>query len=266
MEQKNGLESINKSVGIKTSFTSSCQLWFFVHFCNLFFKSFGSFFEAFAWYKLPFFLFYHYKNGEPSIWCNETWIISRRITYMPFHLVKFQFIFMCRLFSSIIFNKYPWTLTFVAYFTDANGKIVSENVNFMSNVLSHDSIFAIQCLEYLMKKLTNYSQISFFADCGPHFRNKSLLEYLLVQVPKLYNKKVQLEFFGECHGKNACDVHFSVLSRMLQELDGIMGKNIGHKINIFTYYFTICICEISNNTKTTHHLKFIIVTRSLSLG
>ena len=115
-------------------------------------------------------------------------------------------------------------LGFVCYFEGEKGKIIQKNINFTSECLNHDSVYVIDCLDYLLRKMKDYRQITIWTDCGPHFRNKHLLSFLLHDLPQR-NFHVDVNYFGESHGKNQCDIHFSVISRQLQEISQVKDIN-----------------------------------------
>ena len=74
-----------------------------------------------------------------------------------------------------------------------------------------------------------------WTDCGKHFRNKTLVGYLLCELAKvngihgmpinfnfksnlfqlIFKSIVSINFFGEKHGKNQRDTHFSNISRFI---------------------------------------------------
>ena len=84
--------------------------------------------------------------------------------------------------------------------------------------LSTDAATVVRCFRF-MRKQNFFQEIEKFnyivwADCGSHFRNGTIMHYFfkeLIQEPKPI--LVNLNFFGEKHGKNSRDTHFSSLSK-----------------------------------------------------
>jgi hypothetical protein len=77
----------------------------------------------------------------------------------------------------------------------------------------------IRCFRFLRKqpffeKIDTRSYI-IWCDCGTHFRSAEIINYFLVELP-LNKCSVEVNYFGEKHGKSACDQHFSVLSKYLE--------------------------------------------------
>lgn len=81
------------------------------------------------------------------------------------------------------------------------------------------------CLDLLRRsgKLDFAKNIKFWSDCGPHFRCQESI-YNFLALPLVERDKwlsVDVNFFGEGHGKSLCDTCFSVLSRWLKEAENI---------------------------------------------
>ncbi len=54
-----------------------------------------------------------------------------------------------------------------------------------------------------------------WCDCGTHFRSAENMHYFLLELPS-QGYLVEINYFGEQHGKNGCDQHFSVISKYLE--------------------------------------------------
>jgi len=67
-------------------------------------------------------------------------------------------------------------------------------------------------------------EIRVWSDCGKHFRTLAVAKYVLVDLPTKYSKKVQLNFFGEKHGKSPVDAHFGALAGYLGRWRGAGGR------------------------------------------
>lgn len=106
-----------------------------------------------------------------------------------------------------------------SYFTISliyGGEIVY--YDFISDVLVHDSLFVIDCMNILFQsdqwKQHNFDKIHFWMDNGPHhFRTIELMGYFT----SLKSNFIQLtiNFFAPYHGKCVCDSHFSLVSRII---------------------------------------------------
>ena len=100
-----------------------------------------------------------------------------------------------------------------------NGKeIKMKYIDLLSDNLNHDAIFIINSIEYLKENIDIFYEkknIKFWFDCGTHFRNLQIINYLFL-LHKEENYKIELNFFIEGHGKNECDTHFSVLNKYLE--------------------------------------------------
>lgn len=93
-------------------------------------------------------------------------------------------------------------------------------MDYISSYLNHDSKFVIQCLQLVLEEpfVKNKNRINFWNDCGPHFRNGELGEFILNYLP---NKNIitTWNFFAEHHGKSTCDAHFSLISRWIKQIE-----------------------------------------------
>ncbi|CAE8622153.1 unnamed protein product [Polarella glacialis] len=93
------------------------------------------------------------------------------------------------------------TLGFYAHYW-LNGVEHRQYFHFISDILNHDSAFAVQAFGDLLLRLGLSDQrtvLHVFADCGPHFRSYELL-WCLVEVCKSKFLTVFLHFLLEHHG------------------------------------------------------------------
>jgi hypothetical protein len=103
-----------------------------------------------------------------------------------------------------------------------NGRRHHTYIDFFSKILSHDSLFVIDCLKTFFQKTTSWGNIRglhLWSDSGPHFRNSALSHFVLKQIFEDYGMCAEWNFFGEMHGKSIVDGHFGVVSRWLAEAE-----------------------------------------------
>lgn len=100
-------------------------------------------------------------------------------------------------------------------------------VNNISEMLTHDSVSAFEQLhQSLLESLPHIrhvTKVHIWTDSGNHFRSQELLCNILSVLPKIFldngiRAEVSQRIFVEGHGKNACDGHFSLLSRWLDQI------------------------------------------------
>ena len=74
------------------------------------------------------------------------------------------------------YRKKDVTLLGFIIYEKNNGVRSKTHLNYVSKFLSHDSFFVKECLHDILKKfqLKKYKNISFWSDCGPHFRSSEL--------------------------------------------------------------------------------------------
>ena len=102
-----------------------------------------------------------------------------------------------------------------------------EYIDFFSDILSHDALFASGCLKkvlnlFLIQKSLGQSKIRkvhFWNDTGRHFQCAELAHFILTCVPFEFNVQVTWNFFGEHHGKSIIDGHFGLLSRLIRDIE-----------------------------------------------
>jgi len=127
-------------------------------------------------------------------------------------------------------------LGFAIYYKDNNNIIQTQYFDFFSKILSHDSLFVSDCINQLLSNpfMSQFHEICFWSDSGPHFRSAELLYFIFNYLPSHYNKKFFLNFFAEYHGKNIVDSHFGVLSRWFSEGEAIQNiHTLEELINFF---------------------------------
>jgi hypothetical protein len=114
----------------------------------------------------------------------------------------------------------------VIYYNQIYQKVKTVNVDFFSDILSHDGVFVQDCLQKLLENiydlcpgLGRINKINFWSDVGNHFRSQEVAHYLLVEVKKRFNIDVNWDTFVECHGKSTVDSHFGVLSQWMKDLE-----------------------------------------------
>lgn len=126
------------------------------------------------------------------------------------------------------------TLGFAIYYRDEANNLQIEYVNYLSNILSHDTLFVTDCITRLLSQpaMERFNEISFWADSGPHFRSAELMHFLFKQFDE--RRRIWINFFAEYHGKNIVDGHFGVLSRWFSEGEATwIIKNIDDLIQFF---------------------------------
>jgi hypothetical protein len=110
-------------------------------------------------------------------------------------------------------------LGFCLIHKSADGVVHKDYFDFFSSILSHDSLFAKDCLRDLVtdRSFPRLTSLSIWSDCGPHFHSFEFAHTVLRELPEKLSIPVQWSFFGEYHGKSLVDGHFGLLSRWLSE-------------------------------------------------
>jgi hypothetical protein len=110
-------------------------------------------------------------------------------------------------------------LGFCLIHKSADGVVHKDYFDFFSSILSHDSLFAKDCLCNLVTdpSFPRLTSLSIWTDCGPHFHSFEFAHAVLRELPERLSIPVQWSFFGEHHGKSVVDGHFGLLSRWLKE-------------------------------------------------
>jgi len=111
-------------------------------------------------------------------------------------------------------------LGFAVHFTDEYGNLTMRYFDFLSEILSHDSLFVVDCISKLLSQsfMARFKNIFFWSDSGPHFRSGEVLDFVFDRLPRDFpEKSIYLNFFAEYHGKSVVDGHFGVLSNWLKD-------------------------------------------------
>ena len=109
------------------------------------------------------------------------------------------------------------------YHTTSEGETKTHYMDFLSYDLTHDGLFVATSLDRLIhniKKIIacDLEEVSFWFDCGTHFRCYEVLHDMLVARPSLHGlREVRVNYFAEHHGKSAVDSHFSHVSAACRE-------------------------------------------------
>ncbi|PVZ96692.1 hypothetical protein BB558_007387, partial [Smittium angustum] len=104
----------------------------------------------------------------------------------------------------------------------SGGSVQRRYYNYLSENLSHDSLFAINCLKSLLSRseMQGYEDISLWSDSGPHFKNADYLYATCIELPWLFPRsRFTLNYFMENHGKSDVDGHFGLLTRWHKDIE-----------------------------------------------
>jgi large subunit ribosomal protein L32 len=125
---------------------------------------------------------------------------------------------------------------FAVCYKDENGQSSTKYFDYLLPILSHDSLFIMDCIRKLLDHpfMTRFHDICFWSDSGPHFRSGELMHFIFKKLPAVYNKTFFINYFVEYHGKNIVDGHFGVLSRWVSQ--GETVQNI-YTIDDLLIYF-----------------------------
>ena len=89
----------------------------------------------------------------------------------------------------------------------------------LSYCLSHDGLYVREAMRVIIPRILDMaggslSDLSFWMDCGPHFRCYEVLYDFLIDLPHCYPiPTIRVNFFAEHHGKSLVDGHFGHVSR-----------------------------------------------------
>ncbi|PVV05090.1 hypothetical protein BB560_000394 [Smittium megazygosporum] len=103
----------------------------------------------------------------------------------------------------------------------SGGSVKRRYYNYLSENLSHDSLFAINCLKSLLSRseMQRYEDVSLWSDSGPHFKNADYLYVTCIELPWLFPRsRFTLNYFMENHGKSDVDGHFGLLTRWHKDI------------------------------------------------
>ena len=115
--------------------------------------------------------------------------------------------------NNCFYEKTPISVLWFAVAFKINNRIKYEYHDYLSEILSHDSLFSGKCLIDLLKKdrFKGIKNIKVWTDNGNHFRSYEFLYYLFKEIPKFIKGSIKFNRFVECHGKSIVDGHFGVL-------------------------------------------------------
>lgn len=154
--------------------------------------------------------------------------------------------------------------------TDDSGKPISPKYyDFLSYILSHNTLYVKDCVDILLRKLSTnveIKKIHFWFDSGRHFRNAELCHHL-ISSPFLENIQFDLNFFAEHHGKSPVDAHFSQLSNLMkQEAKRRMINNIEDLEEIFQKKYNVVIYERKTIQKNGSKIQLTSTQGKIILG
>ena len=127
-------------------------------------------------------------------------------------------------------KKQVSVLGFAVHYRDEYGNYKIRYFDYLSEILSHDSLFVSEYIAKLLEYpfMLKFNAFAFWSDSGPHFRSAELLHFVCEVLPEKFPRKLfLLNFFGEYHGKNVVDGHFGILSRWFAE-----GERVRYILNI----------------------------------
>ncbi|OMJ20340.1 hypothetical protein AYI70_g4167 [Smittium culicis] len=118
--------------------------------------------------------------------------------------------------SDVFYSRFQISDLFFCLVYKSNGHIKRRYYNYLSENLTHDSVYALSCLFKLLKSpdFAIFKNIYLWSDSGPHFRNSEFLCAVMKVLPESFPRKnFFLNYFSENHGKSYVDGHFGVLSK-----------------------------------------------------
>jgi hypothetical protein len=133
-------------------------------------------------------------------------------------------------------KKQVSVLGIAVHYRDDMNNLRVRYVDFLSEILSHDSLFAGDCLTKLCELpfMRQFREICIWADAGPHFRSGEFMHHVFRRLPMTHPARFYMNYFAEQHGKNICDSHFGVLSRWHKEGEASRDiRNIGDLLTLF---------------------------------
>ena len=109
-----------------------------------------------------------------------------------------------------------------------DNKLQREYYNYLSSILSHDSLYVADCVSILIEKYlkNRFEVFDFWSDNACHFRCFELYDYILEKIPAKYEGvKCSINFFNEYHGKSEIDGHFGELQRTYDRVNKTIRVN-----------------------------------------
>ncbi|PVU90885.1 hypothetical protein BB560_006169 [Smittium megazygosporum] len=108
--------------------------------------------------------------------------------------------------------------------------------NYLSENLSHDSLYAINCLKDLLyrSEFQEFEEVNLWSDSGPHFKNSDYLYSACLELPQIFSsKKFKLNYFMENHGKSDVDDLVSAFREKAQVSENISDNNRVYNFQIY---------------------------------
>ncbi len=159
-------------------------------------------------------------------------------------------------------------LGFAVLYRNEDNKKCIKYFNFLSKILSHDSLYATDCISQLMDHpfMKQFKEFCFWSDSGPHFRSGEMAHFFFEELYSKYvdEKKIFLNYFAEYHGKSLVDGHFGLLSRWF--LDGESNRNIRTLEDLKEYFELKIAAQISTNCNRPLSAEFLIYERNHGRG
>lgn len=99
---------------------------------------------------------------------------------------------------------------------------------FFSEIPTHDSLFAGDCLKKLSEReeMKCHDKVSIWTDGGNHFRSQEFISLFFEELYFKQEKKVKMNYFAEYNGKSIVDGHFGLISRWLKDMIKVKKLNI----------------------------------------
>lgn len=121
--------------------------------------------------------------------------------------------------NRLYYCKTPVSVLGFALVTKNLNKINYEYYDFLSEILSHDSLFAGDCLIKLLKleRFKEINNLKIWSDNGNHFRSQEFLYFVFIEAPKIIKGDIKFNRFAEGHGKSAVDGHFGVITKLFRQ-------------------------------------------------
>ena len=153
-------------------------------------------------------------------------------------------------------------LGFAVHYRDEEGTLYRRYVDYLSPILSHDSLFVTDCIAKLLARpfMSRFNEICFWCDPGPHFRSAEFMHFVFARLPSMYVKKIFLNYFTEHHGKSVVDGHFGVLTRWFSEVE---ATRYIHTIDDLIGAFRD---KVRSNQNMTSIIEFDIYSRTQPRG
>ena len=138
------------------------------------------------------------------------------------------------------YKKYISCLGFAIVYKE-NGMVKRKYINYLSNVLNHDSFYVNNCLKELLKKgfCDTYKNIYIWCDNGNHFRSSEFFNAIFNDLNTKFKKTFYLNYFAEYHGKSIVDGNFGKLQKKYNEEDKVrIIENVKKLKNLFERSFS----------------------------